>query len=252
MPKAHQSPSRPTLAIRAKFGRCPDRIRAQFENSVASGASKMTRPSEQAFDELERVGGVSLTPDLRQKIERALQRYEQQRRAQPKSHELAAALAISLEQSIGLINRMQHGRPGTWKHITGVTPLSEADLTSLKAFQANCKKYGGAHRGRPRDSFMPRLLTELAKTFAAAGGEARIQHGTRKKRQGPFLDFLFSAQGHLPSDLRHSEGAIGAAWQRICAAREKGNFVEMDISQPKVFDLVMSRRRIKPPKRRGR
>jgi hypothetical protein len=203
----------------------------------------MSRLSERAFDELERVGGVELTPDLRQKIERALQRYERQRRAQPKSHELAAELAISLEQSIGLINRMQHELPGTWKHITGVTPLSEADLRSLKAFQVNCKKYGGAHRGRPRYNFMPWLLTELARIFAAAGGEARIQHGTRKKRQGPFLDFLFSAQGHLPSDLRHSEGAIGAAWQRICAAREKGDVVEINMSLARGFDLILSRRR---------
>jgi hypothetical protein len=146
----------------------------------------MTQLSEQAFDELERVGGASLNAEHRRRIERALQRYERQRRAQPKTHKLAAALAKSLEQSIGLINRMQDEHPRTWQ------------------------------------------------------------------RHGPFLDFLFSAQGHLPSDLRQSKGAIGAAWQRICAAREKGDFVEIDISQPKVFELVMSRRRIKPSKRRGR
>jgi hypothetical protein len=212
----------------------------------------VTRLSEQAFDELERVGGVSLNAEHRRRIERALQRYERQRRAQPKTHKLAAALAKSLDQSIGLINRMQDEHPRTWQHITGVTPLPDADLTSLRAFQANCKKYGGAHQGRPPDIFKPWFLTELAKTFVAAGGEPRILHGTKVKRHGPFLDFLFSAQGHLPSDLRQSKGAIGAAWQRICAAREKGDFVEIDISQPKVFELVMSRRRIKPSKRRGR
>ena len=133
----------------------------------------MTRLSEQAFDELERVGGVSLNAEHRRRIERALQRYERQRRAQPKTHKLAAALAKSLEQSIGLINRMQDEHPRTWQHITGVTPLPDADLTSLRAFQANCKKYGGAHQGRPPDIFKPWFLTELAKIFVAAGGEPR-------------------------------------------------------------------------------
>jgi hypothetical protein len=202
----------------------------------------MTRLSEQDFDELERVGGVSLNVEHRRQIERALQRYEGQRRAQPKTHKLPAALAVSLEQSFGLINRMREEHPRTWEYITGVTPLSDADLASLRAFQANCKKYGGAHQGRPRDIFMPWFLTALAKIFAAAGGEPRIVHGTKEKRHGPFLDFLFSAQRHLPNDLRHNKDAIGAAWQRICAARARGDFVEIDMSLAGGFDLIFSGR----------
>jgi hypothetical protein len=212
--------------------------------------SPETRLCKENFDELERDGRVSLNEEQRQQIEKALQRYERQRRARPVTHELAAALARSLETAIGFIDTMQRDHPLLWNHLANTEiRLSESDLTHFRAFKGRCKKYGAAHRGRPRDIFLPQLLTTLAGIFGTAGGEARILHGTKEKRRGPFLDFIFSATRHLPADLRRSKDALGNQWQEICAAREKGDFDEIHMSDSKLFDIVVARRPIERRKK---
>jgi hypothetical protein len=200
--------------------------------------------TDEDFAKLEQVGRISLTAELRQRIQRALERYEQHRRSRPKTHELAAKVAASLGESIRLINEMQGEYVRTWDNLAGQAEFSAADLKKLETLQTKCRQYGGRTLGRPHDIFLPSLLSELAKVYRQAGGETRIKHGTKEKRHGEFLDFLSSAQTHLPKDLRHgSKSALGAAWQEISSAFEKGKLAEIRMGIPGRFDLLITRRR---------
>jgi hypothetical protein len=153
-------------------------------------------------------------------------------------------VAASLDETIGLINEMQAGYVRSWDYLRGQAEFSAADLKKLETLRAKCRKYGGrTRRGRPPDIFLPSLLTELAKVFAAAGGETRVKHGTKVKRYGEFLEFLHFAEAHLPNDLRHSKSAIGSAWQELSSALEKGEFAEIRMGIPGRFNLLITRRR---------
>jgi hypothetical protein len=186
------------------------------------------------FDRLQEAGRVKLEADHRKRVQALLRAYELYRHVvvvmplTPKGEAIARGLSKIIEMIKAARDR--------WSKIAERSEVKlEEELPRLERLRQNCGRLRALNRrGRKaKDLMLPGLLFGLETIFTLAGGTARgIARSDSGERQGPFLNFMFEALGHLPNDLRpRSKQALGSMWERIFQQRKKGDWKGFDWSR---------------------